>query len=99
MTRLSLFIYDEKCALVSHVFWAASSAWVTGFLMDADDCGRIIPICVRLCLTTMRRTSSLRAICLCRDSSGAEQKPEELRVGGSIPSPGTILRTHEVQEL
>lgn len=29
-------------------------------------------------------------MCLCRDSSGAEQKPEELCVGGSIPSPGTI---------
>jgi signal recognition particle subunit SRP54 len=29
-------------------------------------------------------------VCLCRDSSGAEQKPEELCVGGSIPSLGTI---------
>lgn len=46
---------------------------------------------VSLCLTRMMRTSSLMDMYLCRDSSGAEQKPEELCVGGSIPSPGTML--------
>lgn len=33
----------------------------------------------------------LKVTCLCRGSSVVEQKPEELRVGGSIPFPGTIF--------
>ncbi len=32
------------------------------------------------------------SFCNCRGSSVVERKPEELRVVGSIPTPGTILR-------
>ncbi len=33
----------------------------------------------------------MHALLKCRGSSVVEQKPEELRVGGSIPFPGTIF--------